>query len=87
MVHTSRLAAELLLPPETRLWRRLAMLAESYGDEPIRMSQDDLARIAGTVRQTANRVLQVGVRQGVLEVERGLIKVLDRPQLAHLAAQ
>ena len=85
VVRTSELAAEMLLPPESRLWRRLLVLAQAYGDEPIRMSQDDLARMAGTVRQTANRALQHGVRQGVLTVERGVIRVIDRPALEQLA--
>ena len=81
VVQTSRITLELMMPPEERLWRRLAVLADAYGDEPIRMSQDELAAAAGTVRQTANRVLQSGVREGVLSVERGVVRVLDRPSL------
>jgi CRP/FNR family transcriptional regulator, cyclic AMP receptor protein len=87
VVRTSELALELLMPPDTRLWRRLAMLADAYGDDPIRMSQEDLAHAAGTVRQTANRVLQVGVRLGILSVERGAIRVLDPAALARLAKE
>jgi CRP-like cAMP-binding protein len=75
---TTDLALELLRPPETRIWRRLAVLAEAYGDEPIGMSQDDLAHVAGTVRQTANRVLRNGARDGILEIRRGAVRVLDR---------
>lgn len=81
VVQTSRITLELMMPPEERLWRRLAVLADAYGDEPIRMSQDDLAAAAGTVRQTANRVLQSGVRDGILAVERGVVRVLDRAAL------
>lgn len=87
VVRTSELVVESLLPPETRIWRRLAVLADAYGDDVIRMSQDDLAHAAGTVRQTANRVLQLGVRQGVLAVERGMITVLDRAAIDVLAHQ
>ena len=87
VMRTSELVVESLLPPEARLWRRLAVLADAYGDEPIRMSQDDLAHAAGTVRQTANRVLQHGVREGVLAVERGSVRVLDRSALDALARQ
>jgi CRP/FNR family transcriptional regulator, cyclic AMP receptor protein len=82
---TSELVVELLLPPERRLWRRLAVLAEAYGSDPIRMSQDDLAHAAGTIRQTANRVLQQGVRDGVLVVERGSVRILDLSALDRLA--
>ncbi len=78
VVRTSELAVEMLLPPEARVWRRLAALADAYGAGPIRMSQDDIARVAGTVRQTANRVLRTGARDGLLVLERGAIRVLDR---------
>ncbi len=77
VIHTSELAVELLLPPEIRVWRRIEELASAYGAEPIRMSQDDLAHAAGTVRQTVNRVLRHGVRDQVLTLERGAIQVLD----------
>jgi CRP/FNR family transcriptional regulator, cyclic AMP receptor protein len=76
---------ELMMPPEQRIWRRLAVLADAYGPEPIRLSQDDLARIAGTVRQTVNRVLKAGERAGVLERGRGELRILDRAGLARLA--
>jgi CRP-like cAMP-binding protein len=78
VVRTSELAVEMLLPPETRIWRRLAVLADAYGAEPITMSQETLAQVAGTVRQTANRVLQAGVRDGIVALGRGTIAVLDR---------
>lgn len=78
VVRTSELAIEMLLPAETRVWRRIAVLADAYGDEPIRLSQDTLAHAAGTVRQTANRVVQSGVRDTILESSRGAIRVLDR---------
>jgi CRP/FNR family transcriptional regulator, cyclic AMP receptor protein len=85
VVRTSELAVEMLLPPETRLWRRLAVLADAYGEEPIRMTQDALAEAAGTVRQTANRAINEGVRSGALTIERGVIHVLDRMLLQQLA--
>jgi CRP/FNR family transcriptional regulator, cyclic AMP receptor protein len=87
VVRTSELVLDMLRPPEVRLWRRLAVLAEAYGDEPIRMSQDDLAHSAGTVRQTANRVLQIGVRRGILSLERGAIHVLDHAALQQLGRE
>lgn len=85
VVRTTELAVELLLPPEARVWRRLAVLAEAYGDAPIRMSQDDLAHAAGTVRQTASRVLRSGARDGIVALERGAIVVLDRTALSRRA--
>jgi CRP/FNR family cyclic AMP-dependent transcriptional regulator len=82
---TSAFAVELMMPPEQRICRRLVVLADAYGDTPIRLSQDDLARMAGTVRQTVNRVLKAAERAGVLEVRRGELRVLDRDGLARLA--
>lgn len=82
VARTSELVVELLMSPETRVWRRLGQLADAYGDDPIRMSQDTLAHAAGTVRQTANRVLRIGVREGVLHLQRNEIRVLDRRALA-----
>ena len=51
------------------------------------MSQDELARTVGTARQTANRVLQEGVRQGALAVERCTIRVLDRAWIEQMAGE
>jgi CRP/FNR family transcriptional regulator, cyclic AMP receptor protein len=85
VIRTSELVVEMLLPPELRVWRRLAVLAAAYDGEPIRMSQDDLAHAAGTVRQTVNRVLQHGVRNQILTLERGSIQVLDCAALEKMA--
>jgi CRP-like cAMP-binding protein len=81
----TNLVMEMSRPPDVRLWRQLATLADSYGDEPIRMSQDELARTVGTARQTANRVLQQGVRHGALAVDRCAIRVLDRAWIEQMA--
>jgi CRP/FNR family transcriptional regulator len=78
VIRTSKLVVEMLLRPEDRVWRSISTLAGEYQSEAIRMSQDDLAHAAGTVRQTVNRVLQEGVRRHILVLERGLIQVLDR---------
>ena len=85
VIRTSELVVEMLLPPEVRVWTRLASLASAYGTEPIRMSQDDLAHAAGTVRQTVNRVLRHGVRENVLMLERGSIHVIDLAAVERLA--
>jgi CRP/FNR family cyclic AMP-dependent transcriptional regulator len=85
VIRTSELAVEMLLPPEVRVWRRLSVLAAAYDGEPIKMSQDDLARAAGTVRQTVNRALQRGARERILTLERGSIQVLDYAAVEKLA--
>jgi CRP/FNR family transcriptional regulator, cyclic AMP receptor protein len=85
VVHTTELAVEMLLPSEIRVWRLLAKLAAAYDSGLIRMSQDDLAHAAGTVRQTVNRVLRVGVSEGVLVAGRGAVRVIDREAVERLA--
>jgi CRP-like cAMP-binding protein len=74
---TSSLVVEALyLPVETRLARRLSQLARVY-DGDIRLTQDDLASMAGTSRATANGVLRTLEDRGVLALRRGRISVLD----------
>ncbi|MEY2583434.1 MAG: family transcriptional regulator, cyclic receptor protein [Ilumatobacteraceae bacterium] len=85
VIRTSKLVVEMLHRPEDRVWRSISTLAGAYQSEAIRMSQDDLAHAAGTVRQTVNRVLQEGVRRHILVLERGLIQVLDRDAVDAMA--
>jgi CRP/FNR family transcriptional regulator, cyclic AMP receptor protein len=77
----SELVAEALyLPVDRRLARRLDQLAGLY-DDTIPLTQDDLARIAGTTRATANTVLRRLAGRGVLALARGQVTVLDRGAL------
>jgi CRP/FNR family cyclic AMP-dependent transcriptional regulator len=84
--HVRRLSAMVLealyLPVDVRIARRLARLASMYagadGSAEIRLTQDDLAGMAGTTRATTNKVLQDLASRGVLSLSRGRIVVLDR---------
>lgn len=87
-----RLAAALVdalyVPAERRVWRRLADLTQLYGDTApiiIKVTQDDLAQLAGTTRPTANRTLRSGEHDGVVRLERGSIEILDLEALHRLA--
>ncbi len=64
-------------PAETRVLRRLAELAASAGDGEVRLTQEDLASLAGTSRATVNRVLRDAQRRGRLELRRGRITVAE----------
>lgn len=78
----------LYLPAETRVLRRLAYLAEVYGDhrsKTVPVTQDDLASMAGTTRQTVNRVLSRAQEDGLVELARGRIVVTDEARLARRA--
>jgi CRP-like cAMP-binding protein len=88
-----RLSAHLLealyVPVESRVLRRLLMLAESYattdGTIEVPITQDDLATMAGTTRPTANRVLKAAEDERLVRVGRGRVEILDLEALARRA--
>lgn len=71
-----------------RVVRTLLDLADQHGVSEqgstridLHLTQDDLASLAGTTRETVNRVL-AGLRdQGLISIERGRVSVLNLPQL------
>jgi CRP/FNR family cyclic AMP-dependent transcriptional regulator len=76
-----RLVEALYLPAQQRVRRRLLELARLYGDGEsevtVPLSQDYLADLAGTTRETVNRVLKQ-------EVERGTVTLARRKITVHL---
>lgn len=71
-----------------RVVRRLLDLAEQHGvaEEDgtrinLHLTQDDLASLAGTTRETVNRVLSSLRDQGLIRVERARVSVLNLAQL------
>lgn len=85
-----RLSAALMdalyLPAEKRFFRRLAELVDTFaeGSPPtapveVPLTQEELSRLAGVSRPTANRLLKGAEAAGLLVVERGGIRIVDRP--------
>jgi CRP-like cAMP-binding protein len=72
----------LYLPAETRVLRRLSHLAALYASPSIPFTQDDLASLAGTTRQTVNRVLGQAQEDGLVQLSRGRITVTDGSELS-----
>lgn len=73
-------------PVEVRLARFL--LAESQGDIVLRQSwktQSEIASRLGTVLDVLNRQLQKLANEGVIEIERDQIRILNRPVLEEIA--
>ena len=68
----------LYLPAETRVLRRLSDLAALYVSPSIPFTQDDLASLAGTTRQTVNRVLGQAQEDGLVQLSRGRITVTNK---------
>ncbi len=87
---SQRLIEALYVPVDQRLFRRLHELCEVYGrgmpGTVIPLTQDDLAGLAGASRPTVNQVLQRLSAEGVVEVGRGRLQVLDPAALRLRAA-
>ncbi len=64
-------------PAETRVLRRLAELAAAAPAGDVRLTQEDLASLAGTSRATVNRVLRDAQRRGTVELARSRVRVAD----------
>jgi CRP-like cAMP-binding protein len=71
-----------------RVVRTLLDLADQHGVGhqgatriDLHLTQDDLASLAGTTRETVNRVLGGLREQGLIQVERARVSVLNLPQL------
>jgi len=81
-----QLIEALRMPADARIRQHLAALAERYGTGgdgvEVRLTQEDLARVAGTTRSTVNRVLRDEAQRGTVELRRGRILVLDPERLA-----
>jgi CRP-like cAMP-binding protein len=76
-----------LSAPE-RVAATLVQLATSESDtsDPVRLTltQQDLAALANTTREWVNRALRDFAEQGMVEVERGAVVILDRARLERL---
>jgi CRP-like cAMP-binding protein len=81
------LADALFLDAEHRVARRLLDCCRSLGPdgEPLPLTQDDLAAMAGVSRPTANRVLRHLEDQGVVRLGRRHITIEDVDSLARTA--
>ena len=84
-----QLVDALYVSADTRVLRRLVMLAKAYdrGEEEIviPLTQEDVAGLAGVTRPTVNRVLKKEERHGTVRLSRGSIVVTDLSRLAERA--
>ena len=74
------------MPLPARIAKRLLSLSERYGKRPIvggpvevRLSQQDLADLVGTTRESVNKQLRAWQSDGIVELGRGRV-VLERPE-------
>jgi CRP-like cAMP-binding protein len=79
------LAEAMYLPVTRRLPRLLLSMAATYGSNTVPLTQDDLAGLCGTTRQTVNQLLADLQADGVVSVARGRVVLLDRARLERAA--
>jgi CRP-like cAMP-binding protein len=68
-----------------RVARQLERMAASFSADVVPLTQDDLAGLCGTTRQTVNQVLQELQSAGVIALGRARITILDAAALARRA--
>ncbi len=78
---SERMEESMLQPLPVRMARRLCALAEDYGSE-VHISQEQLGIYVGAARESVNRQLQQWRRDGILELKRGRIELLNMKKLA-----
>jgi CRP-like cAMP-binding protein len=82
---TAQLVEALYVSAERRVIHRLADMVRLYrresGPIEIPLKQEDIASMAGTTRPTANRVLKQLEADGVIELARGRIIVVEPDRL------
>ena len=79
-----------LLPIAVRLARRLTLMAEGYGEREhrrrtVEVSQEQLAQMLSTSRQTANQLLKDLEARGLIRLAYGTIEILDLEGLRRAA--
>ncbi|MGH6834343.1 MAG: Crp/Fnr family transcriptional regulator [Methylocella sp.] len=77
---SDRFEESVLLPLQVRLARRLCALATDFGSE-VHISQEQLGIYVGATRESVNRQLQQWRQQGILEIGRGRILLLNADRL------
>lgn len=86
---SERLIEALSVDAERRVLRRLLELSDLYGgpgeDAVIPLTQEELAGLAGTSRETVNRVLREEAGRGTVTLGRGRTVVVDRDALSRRA--
>jgi CRP-like cAMP-binding protein len=86
---SEQLRESVHLPVEVRIRRRLLRLGELYGGgapgTQVPLTQEDLAALTGTARATVNRVLRQDAQNGIVELGRHRVTILDPEALARRA--
>jgi CRP-like cAMP-binding protein len=81
---SERMEESVLQPLPVRLARRLCALAADFGSE-VHISQEQLGVFVGAARESVNRQLQQWRTDGILDLQRGRVLLLDMEKLTAAA--
>jgi CRP/FNR family transcriptional regulator, cyclic AMP receptor protein len=81
---SERMEGSVLQPLPVRLAKRLCSLASEYGSE-VRISQEQLGTFVGAARESVNRQLQLWRKDGILDLQRGRIRLHNMNKLTAVA--
>jgi len=81
---SERMEESVLLPLPVRLARRLCALASDFGSE-VHISQEQLGIFVGAARESVNRQLQQWRKEGLVDLKRGRILLLEAAKLSSVA--
>ncbi|HWJ75113.1 MAG TPA: Crp/Fnr family transcriptional regulator [Kaistia sp.] len=81
---SERMEESVLLPLPVRLARRLCALASDFGSE-VHISQEQLGIFVGAARESVNRQLQQWRKEGLVDLRRGRILLLEAAKLSSVA--
>jgi CRP-like cAMP-binding protein len=82
---SAHLSDLLFNPAEQRIHRRLLLLARVAADGDtgwVRVTQEEIASLAGTTRATVNRALRRAAQDGLIELGRSRFRIVDAARLA-----
>ena len=86
---TSQLAEDLgLLGIQERLARRLMILHRKFSDNrgELHLCQNELADFLGATRESTNKVLRAWRADGLVDMSRGTLRILDPGRLVSIAS-
>jgi CRP/FNR family cyclic AMP-dependent transcriptional regulator len=81
---SERMEESVIQPLPVRLARRLCALASDFGSE-VHISQEQLGVFVGAARESVNRQLQHWRKDGILDLQRGRILLLNMGRLTAMA--
>ncbi len=81
---SERMEESVLQPLAVRLARRLCALGSDFGTE-VHISQEQLGVYVGAARESVNRQLQQWRKDGIIDLQRGCIRLSDLPRLEAVA--